>query len=86
MKKYTLCWDCKNSCHDGCSWSREAIPVDGWEIEKNKNGYKVLSCPEFSRDSYDGGAYKEDEYKRILQRRLKDQMRARLKERIKQLA
>ena len=54
--KYTKCWTCKNAC-GGCSWSREFIPVDGWEAKKTfhpSNGkfaesYYIKSCPEYER-------------------------------------
>lgn len=61
MRKSTLCWDCQNACC-GCSWSREAVPVNGWKAKHNpikksdKTGgalydsYFVLSCPEFIQD------------------------------------
>ena len=50
----------------GCSWSREFIPVDGWEavpdrikINANRADYEdtwcVVKCPEFVRDAYDFG-------------------------------
>ena len=54
--EYSRCWTCKNSC-GGCSWSREFIPVDGWNAEKTfhlSNGefaesYYIKSCPEYER-------------------------------------
>ena len=58
-KKATLCWDCKKSTNSGCSWSENFIPVKGWEVEKSVgmhyDSFCVLACPEFVRDSFDGG-------------------------------
>lgn len=55
--KYQPCWTCKN-CYDGCSWSREFKPVDGWKaiktyIQDNDNyadSYKIIYCPEYIED------------------------------------
>lgn len=41
----TLCWKCNKAFTKECSWSKEFIPVDGWEIN-NKNEF-VINCPEF---------------------------------------
>ena len=57
LKTNTLCWNCKNAIF-GCSWSREFIPVPGWEAvetslrlhkkpEDECTSYIVLKCPEF---------------------------------------
>lgn len=60
MAKATLCWDCARSmCR--CSWSQEFIPVPGWNAIPTRDAsgvesYKVLECPEFVRDSYEGGS------------------------------
>ena len=65
-KSHTICWDCANSTNGGCCWSREFIPVDGWEaipdrikINANRADYEdtwcVVKCPEFVRDAYDFG-------------------------------
>lgn len=45
----TLCWDCEKSCTDGCSWSKDFIPVNGWVVEKNEKtgSCSVIICPEF---------------------------------------
>ena len=32
-EKYNRCWTCKNA-FGGCSWSREFLPVYGWDAEK----------------------------------------------------
>lgn len=65
-KKPSLCWKCKNavpSATCGCSWSRDAVPVDGWEAEKHTGkrqsnedygvyeSYNVKSCPKFEKDN-----------------------------------
>lgn len=53
----------------GCRWSVLYKPVDGWEAQETViisrpdrtvgdcriKSFKVISCPEFDRDSYDGG-------------------------------
>lgn len=63
MKSPTLCWDCAKAL-GGCSWSDFFIPVDGWEARKfhkdeasrpDHESYFVYQCPEFQRDSLDGG-------------------------------
>ena len=45
----TLCWMCQKSCTDGCSWSKDFVPVNGWVAEKNEKtgSYSVITCPEF---------------------------------------
>ena len=58
----SLCWECKNAC-GRCSWSREFKPVPGWEAIvmaprgaqmsvklRNIPDYRVITCPEFTRD------------------------------------
>ena len=57
--KFSLCWDCANSTNNGCAWAERFEPVDGWEAEANKNGFRVLNCPEFIRDSYEYGTRRE---------------------------
>ena len=70
---HTLCWDCKNSAYYGCDWAREVIPVKGWEAEQTKNGYLVTKCPEFVRDSWDFGNYRdEEEYNEVITKRRKN--------------
>ena len=64
----TLCWDCAKSC-GGCSWSARFEPVPGWVTEKTTNGIRVVDCPEFSRDAYEGGTIRRKDYERILLRR-----------------
>lgn len=53
-KKGALCWKCSNAT-GGCNWSKSLLPVDGWETEETvvdgKPTHKVISCPEFERDS-----------------------------------
>ena len=46
----TLCISCRNACksESRCPWAGALIPVDGWEAEETKNGYRVISCPLFS--------------------------------------
>ena len=69
MGNYALCWDCKNAT-GGCSWSSEFKPVKGWVAKKigkttarPYSTYKVEQCPEFVRDSCDGGLKKLDQKK-----------------------
>lgn len=68
-KAPTLCWDCAKAML-GCSWSREFIPVEGWTAEPTvlhsgnagqTDSYVVHKCPEFVRDSWDGGARRMEE-------------------------
>lgn len=59
--KTTLCWNCQKAVC-GCSWSRNYVPVKGWDatptIVQNHadgrqiftNSYLVRSCPEFVKD------------------------------------
>ena len=52
----SLCWSCRNSVPDrygnGCSWSRDQIPVGGWQADykKKHDSWHVISCPEYDRD------------------------------------
>ena len=55
----TLCWCCANAINDGCSWSKNFIPVEGWRaiptiiIEgagRKKHSFKVIECPKFIQD------------------------------------
>lgn len=48
----SLCSFCGNACNNGCSWSEDFTPVKGWEAQENKNGYFVISCPEFCSDAW----------------------------------
>lgn len=62
--KATLCWDCGNAC-GGCSWSKEFIPVEGWEARPVKQtcgnqSYIVFECPQFVRDAKDRGFHRLD--------------------------
>lgn len=54
-KANTCCWLCKKAI-DGCSWSRDGQPVDGWKAVRQLYGrskestnytYKIYFCPEF---------------------------------------
>lgn len=54
MAKETLCWNCQNACNSGCSWSKNFIPVEGWEATPtisdrftNTESYHVHKCPQF---------------------------------------
>ena len=54
-KKSSICIDCANS-GALCSWSRNFVPVEGWEAEYVEGGalrypsYRVISCPQFKKD------------------------------------
>ena len=58
-KKKSICIDCANS-GALCSWSRDFVPVEGWEAEYVEGGmhgnntrlptYCVKSCPQFISD------------------------------------
>jgi hypothetical protein len=84
---HTLCWDCAK-CIGGCSWSKEFKPVDGWDAvptivkiapgghnrkPRITNSFKVLSCPEFERDSYNHGSrwvdkekHRQENYRKLV--------------------
>ena len=51
----TLCWDCKNTNGDVCSWfSKEMKPVEGWTAKLNPTvdgiSYFVIACPGFEKE------------------------------------
>ena len=58
MSEATLCWTC-SKFNFRCSWSQDFTPVAGWKAEENKNGYLVQECPEYDRDSYNNGLWRE---------------------------
>ena len=55
----TLCWKCKNAT-GGCSWSRDFVPVKGWDAKRTRirlekgtkytESFIVKKCPEFRPD------------------------------------
>lgn len=45
------CWNCKN--FSTCNWSY-GKPIEGWEAIKTRESYKIINCPQFEVDSYDG--------------------------------
>lgn len=49
--KETLCVFCQNSCRRGCSWDDRLEPVPGWTAEENANGFRVIRCPEFRKET-----------------------------------
>lgn len=68
--KHSLCWDCGKSTRSGCCWAENFEPVDGWTVERTENSYRVLDCPEFERDSYDFGLFRnESDYLKLLEKR-----------------
>lgn len=59
MMSKSICWYCQNSTNSGCPWSRNFIPVPGWQAEKtnfnfskydNYKSYIVKECPLFVQD------------------------------------
>ena len=50
----TLCWDCANALHGGCSWTdpTQQEPVKDWKAIETDMGYRVISCPQFVRNTY----------------------------------
>jgi hypothetical protein len=51
----TLCWTCKHTNQNECSWfTADLIPVPGWKaIERPVEGgmsYIVLECPNYERE------------------------------------
>ena len=62
-KREQLCWSCEK-CISMCSWSREFIPIPGWDAieehhtradERNVDSYKIYNCPEYKRSYAYGG-------------------------------
>lgn len=55
-KELSLCWSCRNAVPDrygnGCSWSRDAIPVAGWVVDFNRktDAWHVNRRPEYAQD------------------------------------
>lgn len=63
----SICWECKNAVpseETGCSWSRDFVPVEGWEAVRRyikafprgvhstynfRESYCVKRCPLFAR-------------------------------------
>ena len=71
MAIHSLCWCCGNACNGGCTWSERLEPVEGWTAVEVKGGLTVTECPEFIRDAYGGGIYRNgDEYYRLVSKRL----------------
>lgn len=66
IEPITKCWSCRNAVpsiykEQGCSWSRDFIPVKGWtakktiinihgSIRRENESYFVRSCPEYISD------------------------------------
>lgn len=52
------CWTCAKACGKNgkwCSWSRDLIPVKGWEavpstVRKKEKSYRILYCPEYEEE------------------------------------
>lgn len=73
----TLCWHCRKSTNQGCSWSRRFRPVVGWKADlkpiklnaqKSVESYFVHDCPEFVEDEHSKKEREKEEnaMKRIL--------------------
>lgn len=52
-----ICWTCKK-CIGGCSWSRDFIPIEGWDAELDTHTrvdandsitYKIYDCPQYEK-------------------------------------
>lgn len=55
-KPLSLCWYCRRSYTNGCSWAAELEPVPGWEAEPwtlagGIESFNVKECPLFSCDT-----------------------------------
>ena len=63
--KHSLCWDCAKSTNNGCSWSADFVPVEGWTAvpmqKKTFDSFRVDACPEFERDEKNFGLKRLDE-------------------------
>lgn len=43
----TLCWSC-GKAYSLCSWSKDFMPVKGWDAKATKHGsFRVYNCPLF---------------------------------------
>ena len=49
--KETLCVFCARACNKGCNWSANLEPVDGWTVEENTQGVRVIACPWFVKET-----------------------------------
>ena len=56
-RREQLCWSC-DKCISGCSWSRDFVPVPGWDADadyhtrsdaRDIKTYKIYDCPEFKK-------------------------------------
>lgn len=54
----SICWNCRHaipSVSTGCNWSKNFIPINGWDVIQNENedieSYKVKRCPCFEEDT-----------------------------------
>ena len=58
VKEESPCWTCGNAC-GGCSWSRDSMPVPGWDADANiladgtMRGYVIHHCPERIPDDHE---------------------------------
>lgn len=62
---HALCWCCAKAV-GGCAWSDGLEPVEGWDVVEERSGISVVRCPEFVRDSFGDGLYRDgDKYFRM---------------------
>lgn len=52
----SLCWSCQNAvptATTGCCWSRNFIPVKGWEAKPNPDmeSFRIKKCPLFKEET-----------------------------------
>ena len=47
----TVCISCAHATGE-CCWSRQFVPVAGWNALQTRNSYCVVSCPEYKADHY----------------------------------
>ena len=46
-----LCVWCARSNINGCSWAEDLTPVEGWTAEPSKQGWHVIECPLFVKET-----------------------------------
>lgn len=64
QKDACLCWSCTKAC-GGCSWSKDLIPVEGWDADPNVHsdgeiyGYVIRFCPEYVEETKKNRSHSE---------------------------
>lgn len=57
LANQAICWTCRHAVpteQDGCSWSLDGIPVEGWTATPSKyikGSYHILFCPQYRKDT-----------------------------------